>query len=342
MNENDLIRYQRVLQQIMAKKNPSPDDMSFFAEFTPNVDEGMMKRILEMGEGKYTADQVNEALQQGALKAIADPRHKQKMLDFYETSEKGRVAGNVRNALNTVLAGVDVATGLAQTAGARRALRQSRRPERPAPLTKDPTLQAELEASRQDTLDAARAISPAQQGILDTYMSDLNQATTASTGQAGTRGALAQVAAGRRNRANQQLAPMVDTIRARRQDQMNRLLAMSQQENQAIQQSQAQFYPTDMLTYMREQEFAGNALAQGRLNTRAGLGNLGQAVPDAYANSALRKRMSDIYNKMNSLYGPDIARTAAEAQTAMLPPSSGVNRVNEQDFEQMYNYQFGR
>lgn len=342
MNEKDLIQYQRVLQQIMAKKSLSPKDMALFAEFTPQIDEGMMKRIIEMGEGKYTPDQVNDALQQGALKALTSPEYKQKMLNLYETQEKGRVAGNVRNVMNTALAGFDVATGLAQTAGARRALRRSQRPERPAPLTKDPNLQAELDSARQGTLDAARAVSPAQQGILDTYMSELNQATTASTGQAGARGALAQVAAGRRNRANQQLAPMVDSIRAREQGRVDRLLGMNQQENQAIQQSQAQFYPTDMLTYMRAQEFGGNALAQGRLNTRAGLANMGQAIPDAYANNTLRKRMSDIYNRMNAAYGPEVAKMAAQAQTSMLPPISGVGSVNEQDFEQMYNYQFGR
>jgi len=337
MNEKDLARYWAILNKNMKGQKVSKEDTDFFIQYMPYIDEGHMKRIIEQGtaEGKWTADEVNNAMQQMTLAQITKPEYKQKLMDFANTKEAGRMAGTVRNALNTALSAVDIGMSAAQISGANRALRRSQRPNRPAPLTKDPTLQAELESARQGTLDTARALAPAQQELLDTYRAELNQATTASTGQAGVRGALGQAAAGRRARGAQQLVPMADTIRAREQARVNDLLRMNQAENAAIQQSQAQFYPTDMLTYMREQEFAGNALAQGRQNLRAGIGNVVQSAPDAYANHAMRKRMDDVYNKLSASYGPKMGELAAGAY-GNLDPST------QQSIEEMYNYQFNK
>jgi hypothetical protein len=337
MNEKDLARYWAIIQRHMAGQPLSKEDNDFFVKYLPYVDETRMKRIIEQGvTGGFSPEDVDNAIQQMTVAQITKPEYKQKLMDFASTKEAGRVAGNVRNAVNTALAAVDIGLSASQISNVRNELRKSRRPQRPAPLTKDPTLQAELGAAQQETLDAARAVSPAQQAILDNYMSDLNQARTASTGQAGVYGALGQVASTRRARASQQLAPVVDTIRARRQARLNDLLRMNQAENMAIQQSQAQFYPTDQMMYLREQQGLGGALAQGRQNLRGALTNIAAPAVEMTAQNVLRKRSQDAYNKLSAMYGQEIGKLAADGYSSLY----NVDPNTQAQFEEMYGYQY--
>ena len=136
---------------------------------------------------------------------------------------------------------------------------------------------------------------------MDQYLSDLNQAKVASAGQAGTYGALAQVASQRRGRGAQALAPIIDDIKAREQGRLDNLTGMKIGENQAIQQSNAQYYPNDLYQYQLEQQAAGQLGSQGRSNLFQSLANFGNDAVPVAANFATKRRFDGIRQALQGL-----------------------------------------
>lgn len=343
----DLARYKSIIQKFML--NPSSvtkGDMDFFVGYSPMVDEAKMKAISEDENGRFTPEQVSGALDQLYAAAVSNPEYKQKLVNIFETKEKGKIASNVKNALNTALAGFDVASSLGQISESRRAARRSRRPDKPAPLTAEPRLDQALNEAQAGTMDAARRLAPAQLQQLDQYLSDLNVAKTASTGQAGTYGAMAQTASNRRRRGALELGTMADQIKAREQGRYDQLLGQKLNENRAMQQSGSQFYPQEMYQYNQEQRAIADLGSQGRSNLRGALPNLGQASPDIIANAAIKKRMMDIYNKMN-VYGQGALAVKADGDALQYDPYqfNSEGQINFDNIsgqtpflEQMYPY----
>jgi hypothetical protein len=319
MNEKELARYREIIEKVLAGKRVTDADYDEFITFMPQIDEESMSRIIQGGADKYGKEEYEAAMQSMAVSAMADPTYKQKMLDVAEKQELGRVAGNVRGILNTALASVDMAVGAKQISDARTASRKSRRPARPAPLTADPMLASQISDAQKQRFEAERTLAPQRQAILDSYLAEMSNATTASTGQAGARGAMGQVAATRRGKREMELAPVTDAIRARQEGRLDNLTQMRLGENAAIQQSMAQYYPTDVLAYQREQEAAGRMASQGAANMRGAAANMLQQSPDMIARQSLKNRMLDRANKMRAQYGDEAGQAAMDAQQSMLP-----------------------
>ncbi len=330
MNE----RYAKILRDIQSGKGLSKADQDFFINYTQKVDTAALEKIKNK-EG-WTDEDVNTYIGE-ALKLSSTPENKEKLLELAEKSEKGQLAATITSALNTGLAAFDLTQSNKQIKASDRALRRLRRPSAPAPLTADPKLEQALAEAQQGTFDAYRRLAPAQQQILDSYLSDLDSARTASTGQAGTYGALSQVASTRRGRRGQELVPLLDDVRAREQARYDGLLGMKLGENQAIQNSQAQNYPYDLYQYNNELQMAGDLGATGRSNFRTALTNLGSQVPSAVSDQIVSRRFDNIREQaLASGVSEDVADLAVEADRNLLyndPYSPAYKRNRNRYFE---------
>ncbi len=319
---NEYKKYLQLLKKLKERnKILSNDELKFIIKFEQDVDQGLLDKKLSGPEWDKLSESERGELQRAqaheATKLfLQDPSYKQHIIDLNEEAAKGRLTEQITTGLNIALAGSDVVSAIGQTQQAKGAARRSLKPQRPAPLTESPELKYAIEQAQQGNMDAVRALAPAQLAILDNYLSDLNQAKTASTGQAGTYGALGQLASNRRNRANVELAPMYDSVVARNQGRLDNLLGMKLAENQAIQQSQAAFYPTDINQYQYDQTAANNNMVAGQQNLRGSLTELGKFLPKLVAESATKKRYDDIFNSMSSYpeFQDLAARTSVDNQ----------------------------
>lgn len=307
MDKEKLKRYFRIFDDVMVrgKSDVSSADLQFLAEYTPQIDEQSIADFTkELNSGGLKTDtDFNQAINQVKF-LITSPDAKANFLDQAEklatksSTEKGAQAANL------ALDFAGLAASLGQIKAADKAVTESRRPNRPIGLTPEPLLQQQIADAQQGTFDAARRVAPAQQAIMDQYLSDLNQAGVASAGQAGTYGALAQVASQRRGRGAQALAPIIDDIKAREQGRLDNLTGMKIGENQAIQQSNAQYYPNDLYQYQLEQQAAGQLGSQGRSNLFQSLANFGNDAVPVAANFATKRRFDGIRQALQGSLEP--------------------------------------
>ena len=314
--DKNLDKYIRIVQRLRAGKKVSQEEIKHFISYTAKVDQTKLAKIrtkLSTDEGikNITDEDVSTIIEEGR-KELASDKYKEDVLDIAQQAESGRVSDTIKTGLNTLLAAGDTLTSIQQINESKKLLNQSKKPNRPSIPGRDPYLQQALAKAQQGTFDASRALAPAQQGIQNQYLSDLNNARIASTGQAGAYGALAQVAANRRNEANVGLIPIADQIRANEKQRLDNLIGMRMGETQDMFQNQAQFYPQDLAQYTLDQQAAGSLGATGRSNPRTSMANLGQQIPEA-ANYLTNRRYSKLYNQMSS-YGKDNADIAVEAK----------------------------
>lgn len=328
MDKEQLKRYFRIFDDVMVRgKSPSKEDLKFFSEFSTQIDEDVLNQVQESSD--FSKDTDFQAAIDQFKRVITSPEAKSNFLDKAQQLATEANTGKAVTAANIGLGLAELATSMNQIKAADKAVARSRRPARPTPLTADPLLQQQIADAQQGTFDAARRVAPAQQAIMDQYLSDLNQAQVASAGQAGTYGALAQVASNRRGRNNLQLAPIIDEIRAREQGRLDNLTGMKLAENQAIQQSQAQFYPQDLRQYQMEQEAAASLGATGRQNLMGSLARFGNDVVPVAANFATRRRFDNIRNAMSGV-APEYVDARIQAEQDRLMRAM-ENRMNPRD-----------
>lgn len=332
----DVEKYLKILRDIRAGKSVGKSDMSFFATFTFDVDKTQIEKLQNAKEFK-DLDQagVQQALQDSFLLAVQKPEYREEVLNLAEKTAQGKLSEKIGTALNLALAGTDIATSLGQINASNRQLKDSTRPAKPSPLTADPQLQQALSDAERDNYDAVRALAPAQLAILDSYLSDLNNAEVASGGQAGAYGALAQTASTRRGKRSLELAPIADNIRRANNQRYDQLLGQKLNENRAIQSSEAQFYPQDLYQYGLEQQAAGQLGAQGRANLRSSIGAGASFLPQVISQISTRRKYRDIYNQMNSV-APEFAEMAVGAHANITDPNSSYNYSPSPMFEQAY------
>lgn len=289
---DNIRRYIRILEKIATGKIPSDEDLLFFADMQPSF-EGDEQLAELFNQSNIITDKgaYDLALQKITELSLRSPETKEKFLNKIEELQKAKTGQRIVDALNTVVSLADVGTSVNQISEANKAISRSVRPRRPAPLTADPLLQQSIADAQQGTFDSARRIAPAQLALLDNYLADLAQAKTAATGQAGVEAALGQVASMRRGKGSLELAQISDDIRAREQARLDNLLQLKLQENRAINESQSQFYPTDLWNYQQEQQRIGELGAIGRENLRQSFINLGQNVVSPLTDFATRRRM---------------------------------------------------
>lgn len=324
----DFRRYLRLARKLQNGETVTKDEVKFIIGFKQGVDTGALDKIKDKAEFKKLTPEEQSELTTEALDAstkllFQSPNYKETLISLAQDAEQGKLSEEITSGLNLALAGTDIITSINQINQGNKAARRSRRPTRPAPLTASPELANAISEAQNGNYDAIRALAPAQLANLDNYLSDLNVAKTASTGQAGAYGALAQVASNRRNRGNLELAPIYDSISTRNQQRLDELLRMKLNENQAIHQSQSQFYPTDVAQYQLEQQTAGQVGAQGRANLRSSLAGFAQEIPNRVAEMSTRKRYNNIYNTM-SQYGEDIADMAGKTSLDVASRHNGT------------------
>jgi len=327
-----LRRYLKINRAIASGRVISKEDYGYFRDFVMSSEE-LMDGFRDSPEYANLSPEERQ-LQESSLQLFQNPEYRQGLVDVLENSAKSQRTEKTTGFINAALSGLDVATSIAQINLGKQASDKLQRPSRPAPLTAEPRLKQELSEASRGRFDSVRALAPAQLALLDNYLSDLNTAKTVSGGQASTYGALGQVASTRRAKGAQGLVPIADEIRRSQDARYDSLLGLKLQENQAINQSQGQYYPTDLYQYGREAQAAASLGATGRSNLRESLGAVGQFLPQALAGE--KKRYGDIYNSMESAY-PGQGALAAAADINVRTPSTPYAQNYLQDrFPDLY------
>lgn len=327
---DELKKYFEIIAQLRAGK-ATKDDIQFFLTYTPQIDEAKMKKLVDGGQFASFEDAKGAILEAG--KALqSSPQYKEQLLSLSQEATAGKISNQVAQAANLILGGTDIGVSLNQIAQANKASKSSRRPSRPAVPQRDLMLQQALRNSQENTYDAQRAIAPVQQNIEDQYLSDVQGAKTASTGQAGAYGAYRQLAANRRNRSAMELAPIQDSIRAREQQRTDQLLGMRADETQNMFQNQASLYPYDLRQYNYDQEAAASLGSTGRANLRDSLYNLGGQVAGFAGQNIAQRRYDKLRNQaLAAGMNPDTVIKAEQNLRGYVGPS------NEQAYyEQLY------
>lgn len=338
---NEIKKYFELIQKIRSGQRPSKDELSFFLSYTPTIDESKLKKLVDGGEFTSTEDARNAMVEVGRL-LQSSPEYKQDVMDLAQSQEAGKISENLSQGINLILGGADIGTSIAQIQAGNRASRNSRRPSRPVVPGRDALLQNALRQAEEGQFDAARAMAPVQQQIEDQYLSDIQGAKTASTGQAGAYGAYRQLASNNRNRAALNLAPIQDEVRRGQQARYDNLLGMRMDETQQQFRNQAYLYPQDLEQYNTEQGIAARVGQAGRLNLRDSLYNLGGQVAGSIGSGVAQRRFDQLRNQaLASGMSLEDAEKYVVGADQKLRSNMGINyrpNYNPQTmFEQMYN-----
>lgn len=313
MDKDKLKRFFDIAKKIQNGLEPPTEDLKFFMETVPDIDEAKIQEYVDAGEGA-TKEQLQAALIESGRKLQSDPIYKEKLLKIATDAKGQKTANRILEGVNLVLAGTDIANSINQIHQANQASKKSRRPSRPIVPQRDLLLQQALQQA--GNFDSERAIAPVRAEIQDQYLNDIRGAETASTGQAGAYGTYRQLAANRRNRAALNLAPIQDSIEARNQNRYDNLLGMRLDETQNMFQNQASLYPYDLQQYGLDQQAAAQLGSQGRSNLRNSLYNIGGQFSQFYGNSQARRNFNRLKSQM-SVHGEDVADMAAKGESAI-------------------------
>lgn len=310
--------YLKILRAIHAGRPVSQKDLSYFASFhggdkfdTKAYEQLKTKLASEEGLASFTDSDWEKYMNEAKNRLTTDPAYREQTLALAQKTGSEKASSDLKNGLNLLLAGTDIATSLGQIGQSKAAASQLTRPGRPPVLQRDALLERALNNSQQGILDQSAAINPAKLANLDQYQADLAAARTASTGQAGAYGAYAQVAANRRDKANAGLVPLANDIRRQNQGLQNQLIGMDLSQNQAINQSQNQNYGLDLYQFNTDRAAANQLGQTGRYNLRSSLTGLAGSLVPVGAQIA-NQRYQDIFNK-GMAYGPEHAQTMAGA-----------------------------
>jgi hypothetical protein len=317
---NEVEKYLKILRDVRAGKTVSQADARFFTKFTYTADKATIKAVQDAKVfGDVDEAQAETAIRDTFLEFVQNPVYKSEVEDIIKSNYQEQFVGKATAGLNVALAGLDIATSIGQINESKRGLKRSRRPTAPAPLTAEPLLKKAISDASRGNYDTVRALAPAQLAQLDQYLSDMNQAKSVSGGQAGTYGALGQVASNRRGRGNLELAKIGDAMNRENQQRSDNLLGMKIGENAAIQNSQAQQYPYDLQQYRFDQDQAGAVGVAGRQNLRSSLTGASQNLPQIMAEIAARKRYNEAFNEAGAIgLQPEDQKMAAEVSRNML------------------------
>ncbi len=339
--DKNLEKYLRIVERLRNGRPVSKEELKHFASYSQDINEGKLAKIkdkLATSGLKGLSDQDVSDYIDEAKKALSTDTYKDQTLDLAKDAEQGRISDKVTKGLSTALAIGDIGTSIAQINQGQRLASQSQVPGRPPVPGRDPALAQALNQAQQGSMDASKAIAPAQLQILDQYLSDINNAKSVSGGQAGVYGALGQEAANRRNRSSLDLVPLADQIKAREQGRYNDLLGMRQNELQNNFQNSAQFYPQDLAQYNLNQQTAGHLQATGRENLRNSIANVGQSIPEVVSRLQTDSKYGRLYNQIAATHGKTAADASVYADKAL---NDRYNNLTSEDDINMYNQAYG-
>jgi ribosome-binding factor A len=268
-----------------------------------------------------------------------DPKFKEMLNDLQRKQSSDKIAAKVAPMMQAALAGTDITTALNQTRSARRAGLGLRRPIRPNMRTSR-ELQLAIDDARSRTNQVDSNVTNALKlNNLDSYLADLQNAKTASTGQAGIYGSVAQAAINRRNRSNLAMAPVMQQMLQQNRARYDELLGQQLSEQDRMNKLNLGMYGQDMYQYNRESEAIGNLEATGRSNTRNALYNMSNIAPGLIGNLAtMRWGRTPVQQEVQPRYTPDTYELGAESKPYLdaLQNSTVSNLYN--DLPAQWNY----
>lgn len=211
----------------------------------------------------------------------ASPQQRALLEGMLRKRQADKISAQVAPFVQAALAGTDIVTALGQIGESKRGARGLRRPIRPSALGPSPELNAALSDARGRVNDVDDNVLNALrlQG-LDAYMGDLSNARTASGGQAGLYGSLAQGAVNRRNRAATSSLPMLAQLQAQNRQRYDSLLSQQGQREAITSNQGIANYNADLDQYNREASAVGRLGATGRQNLRNSIYNAGAQMPN--------------------------------------------------------------
>jgi len=208
--------------------------------------------------------------------------------------KRGEIAEELSAGLGVAKDLFQLGVGARQISESNRTLRGLKRPALPGLPSKDRTLSNAISEAQRGTMDAARAVEPARQGIERGFGTDLAAARGAVGGQSGAYGSLAQTAALRRNRAFGEIAPMIDSIRAREQGRLDQLLGQRLDQRQQDFRNRFNLYDEANQNYVQDAGAAAELGLAGRENLYGAVGNLSGSLANlggvAYQNPRFRNK----------------------------------------------------
>lgn len=341
---NGIKDYVRIALRL--KSNPqdvSKEDLKFFSSYTREPDQNRIAEInTELDRLKNAGEQVPEDLRAESLmqivqQNISSPELKDKILQVAQETEAGQHFDKIAQGLNILLAGSDVAQSINQIAQSKNLQNKSRRPTTPAIPQRDQYLQQALRQTQEGNYGVSQALAPVQAEIGDQYRADLQNAKTASTGQAGAFGAYTQLAANRHNRAALDLVPLGNQVKQQNVQNYNQLLGLRQQETQNQYENSLATYPYDLQQYQLEQQMAGHLGAQGNINLRNAATELGGGLAKTLSDMKAKRRYDAIRNLHDATGNGDMAVKANQTldgysgYNGNYRPNYGLNQ-----FEQAY------
>jgi len=202
----------------------------------------------------------------------------------YENARKTiRTSKALSEAFRVASDFVGLGVSIDQIKESKRELKRIREPRPPGTISKSPQLRAALDRSFRDLASPIGDLAPVYLNNLDNFRQDIAIAKTASSGQAGAFGSLAQSAVNRRRRANIEAIPAINQIRRQQQESQNRLLGVDLAERNLIQNQSFKNFQSNLGQFNRRQTAAGQLGAVGRQNLLQSIQNLGQSLPGTLA-----------------------------------------------------------
>lgn len=186
-------------------------------------------------------------------------------------------------ASDIITTGVEVADAKEQIRQADKEAQALQKPTAPSILKKNPKLKAAMRRAETDLAGEGDAayLSPYERQARDQYSKDMAVAKTASTGQAGTYGALGQVASSRRQKGAENLIPLMADKRQADRANMQGMIGMDIAEDQAIKKQEMQRYGTGLEQYNIDRDLISKTGSYGRQNLAMGRRALNRQVSDA-------------------------------------------------------------
>lgn len=316
-DQSKIAKYTKIAFKL--KQDPtsvSNDDLEFFYSYTPEIDESRLDEInkeIESLKGKgepVDPSLTAEGLLLSTQQILSSPDFKERTLKLAQDAQSNKTFNKISEGLNLLLAGSDVANSINQIAQSKQMASKNKRPSAPAIPQRDQYLQQALRQAQDGNYGVSQTLAPVQAEIADQYRADLQNAKTASTGQAGAFGSYAQLAANRRSRAALNLAPIANDVRMQNQQVYNDLLGKRQQETQNIFENSMASYPYDLQQYQLDQSAAAHLNQTGNENLRQSLTNLGTAVANPVAEMLAKRRYDRIRSKFDMYGQGDLAAKA--------------------------------
>ncbi len=325
--ENLTAEYYAIVQQLSNGNGLTPENLAKLTNFQRKNPE-----FMSSADVQGQLDGLMEGWRQ-------DPKFQDLMAQMQAKQKSDKIAGEIAPFMQAVLAGTDISTAFSQTKSARRAGLGLRKPIRPN-FRQSRELQSALDDARSRTTQIDPNVTNALKlQNLDSYTADLTNARTASTGQAGLYGSLAQSAINRRNRANLASAPVIQQMLQQNRSRYDNLLQQQQTEQARLNSLDLSMYGTDLNQYNNEAKAIGSLEATGRSNTRNALYNAAAIAPNVIGRLSTMYNRTPIQQTPQPRYTPDTNELGPDnaAYLKALQDSSNYNLYNSVPMKWDYN-----